>query len=96
MAAFDDERRTRLKGAASGFAKGGGGVSRSCAEDFGGPARRDGSLFMGTSVRRKVGDVGDATRWAGGGGTLAPEGDVLVLADVWDVDSGDGVYCRAW
>jgi len=51
---------------------------------------------MGTSIRRTVGDAGDRLVWAGGDGTLAPEGDVVGLVTVWDRDKGDGVYRRAW
>ena len=86
---------TRLDAGTSGFAEDCGNASRSC-DDFEGPARRDGSLFMGTSVRRRVGDAGDELAWARDDETLASEGDVAGLVVDWDRDNGDGVYCRAW
>ena len=79
----------------AGFAEGCGDASRS-RDDFEGPARRDGSLFMGTSVRRTVGDAGYELAWAGDDGALALEGDGVGLVTAWDRDKGDGVYCRAW
>lgn len=88
---------TRFEAGTSGFAEDCEGAPRSC-DDFEGPARRDGSLFMGTSVRRRVGDAGDELALASDDETLASEGDVVGLVDVWvrDNDNGDGVYCRAW
>jgi len=80
-AVFDNECGTRLDVGTAGFAEGCGDASRS-RDDFEGPARRDGSLFMGTSVRRTVDDAGDELVWAGDDGTLAPEGDVVGLVTV--------------
>lgn len=94
-AVFGNECRTRLDAGTAGFAEGCGDASRS-RDDFESPSRREGSLFMGTSVRRTVGDVGYELAWAGDDGTLALEGDVVGLVTVWGRDKGDGVYCRAW
>jgi hypothetical protein len=75
-AAFEDGCATRLDAGASGFTEDCGSASRSCA-GLGGPARRDGSLFMGVSIRRRFGDVWDGTGWAGDGETVALKGGVL-------------------
>jgi len=77
-AVFDNECGTRLDVGTAGFA-GGCGDSR---DDFEGPMQRDGSLFMGTSIRRTVGDARDELAWAGGDRMLASEGDVVGLVTV--------------
>ena len=89
---LDDGCGTRLDMGMSGFAEDCGNASCSC-DDLEGP---DGSLFMGTSVRQRVGDAGDELAWAHDDKTLASEGNIVGLVVVWDRDNGDGVYCHTW
>ena len=78
---FDNECGTRLDAGMAGFMGGCGDASHS-RDDFEGPTRRDGSLFMGTSIRRTVGNAGDELAWAGGDGTLTSEGDIVGLVTI--------------
>jgi hypothetical protein len=78
-AGFDNECGIgiRLGAAASGFAEDCASVS--CSRwDLREPARSDGSLFMGVSLRRSVGDVGELGSVTNVE-TLASKGDVLGL-----------------